>query len=729
MTGPKDPTQPPGRKPGATAVHPAGGGHRTQIAGVDTPAPGPTHTPSPTPTPTPIPDEDRTRIAGGPAPTPSGIAAPIPASGTRSAAGDADRTQIAAPALRQTPPKPVEPGALINNNYRVQAMLSSGGMGEVYRAENVFTGDPVALKIVLPSLSRDQGIIDLFMREARILGQLTDDAIVRYHNFVLDQGLGRYCLIMEYIDGTTLWDHVDAHGSISAPDAMMMIAKIADGLAKAHARGVTHRDLSPDNVMLRGDRLDEPVLIDFGIARAADFGEGALAGRFAGKFKYISPEQLGHFGGEVGPRADIYSMALMVAAVLRGRAIDMGADETEASLARQSIPDLSGLPHEVYPLLQYMLEPDPAARPASMVDVASMARDPTRIPLRYRHPLWGQRRSVTATGLHGHGATTGMGGTGTGPLLDSDSPFGAPMQPAAGDDADTTAAARRRPMLIAGVAALVLALGIGGFVMMRPAAPVADPDPAQTAGSDDTTGGTVGTAIALPGRQTDTREGFLAQFDAGPCTQVQRIAAGLDSGKLATLADGPRDFNALLNAYEAAYGARPALVSRQVAPPQCPALMLARDLQGRAEPPPVLSLDSDRMTSGGAIAGRVREAQGRVLWLFLVDSSGGVHDLSSRMTALPDGSFTFSFGMAQGDATEPVPQIIMALASRNPLVAPAAAAAGAPAADLLPAVRDEIARNGGFGAADIASFQLMPVESLAPSPAPDPAPEADGTDP
>lgn len=722
MTGPGDSNRPPPDRRGGPAADAAGADDRTQISGGAAPTPS-------QPPASPPADDDRTRIAAGPGPTP----APIPAHDNRPPPADADRTQIATPSLRQAPPKPVEPGALINNNYRVQAMLSSGGMGEVYRAENVFTGDPVALKIVLPGLSRDQGIIDLFMREARILGQLTDDAIVRYHNFVLDQGLGRYCLIMEYIDGTTLWDHVDAHGSISAPDAMVMIAKIADGLAKAHARGVTHRDLSPDNVMLRGDRLNEPVLIDFGIARAADFGEGALAGRFAGKFKYISPEQLGHFGGEVGPSADIYSMALMVAAVLRGRAIDMGADETEASLARQSIPDLSGLPHEVYPLLQYMLEPDPAARPASMVDVAAMARDPTRIPLRYRHPLWGQRRSVTATGIGGAGVTTGMPGTGTGPLMNSDSPFGAPVPSdgrAGGEDA--AGAARRRPLIIGGALAAVAALALGGFLLLRPdaaAPPPTDPaTPTAAAGDPTETAG----AIALPGRQTDTREGFLAEFDAGPCTQVQRIAFGLDAGKLATLSDGPRDFNALLNAYEAAYGARPAVVSRQVTAAQCPAVMLARDLQGRAEPPPVLSLDSDRMTSGGAIAGRVREAQGRVLWLFLVDSQGGVHDLSSRMSSQPDGSFTFSFGMAQGDATQPVPQVIMALASRAPLVAPAAAAAGAQAAGLLPAVRDEIARNGGFGAADIAAFDLMPAETAPPQTQPetqDAPPGAAPTDP
>lgn len=663
--------------------------------------------------------QDRTRLSDPPPATTKASSSPVP-----SQSDEDDRTRISGAPRRsirglETDPRAitnpdslvpqaqlasrmVEPGVLINNNYRIQRMLSAGGMGEVYKAENVFTGDPVAVKIVLPSLASDDGIIQLFKREARILGQLNDSAIVRYHNFVLDQGLGRYCLIMEYIDGNTLWDQVDNFGPIGTFPALHLITRLAQGLGKAHQRGVTHRDLSPDNVMLRGNRIEDAVLIDFGIARAVDFGEGTLAGRFAGKFKYVSPEQLGHYGGEIGPAADIYGMALMIAAILRGTALDMGSSAVEAVEARRGIPDLSGLPHEIFPLLQHMLEPDPNARPGSMQDVAAMAGDPTRIPVRYRMPMWGRRgqgpeRLVTGS-LGGHTTSHAIEPT-------SDSPFGPVPQP---DLAATPAAGpqlpRRLPMLAAAGAGAVLVLGLATWGLLAggdgPAVPDDPADPDQT------------TAVApvLPARDEATREGFLAAYQLGDCTQVQRIVSGMDAGKLAVLSDKPAvDDAALLDAYNQHFTTRPAVIASQITPAQCPALAFVRDLQGRAEPPPVLSLDAASLPAGGTVAGRIREAQGRTIWLFLVASDGGLHDLSSRLTPQADGSFTFSFGMALADQPQAQPQLVVALASRNPLIAPTVAPAGAPAGPILDQAHAEIAEAGGFAAADIGYFQIAPA--------------------
>ncbi|AUH64930.1 serine/threonine protein kinase [Paracoccus zhejiangensis] len=595
----------------------------------------------------------------------------------------------------------VEAGVLINNNYRIQRMLSAGGMGEVYKAENVFTGDPVAVKIVLPSLASDDGIIQLFKREARILGQLNDSAIVRYHNFVLDQGLNRYCLIMEYIDGNTLWDQVDSYGPIPGDAALHLIGRLSEGLAKAHARGVTHRDLSPDNVMLRGNRIEDAVLIDFGIARAVDFGEGTLAGRFAGKFKYVSPEQLGHYGGEIGPAADIYGMALMVSAVLRGKALDMGSSAVEAVEARRGIPDLSGLPHEIYPLLQYMLEPDPRARPASMEDVALMAEDPTRIPLRYRMPLWGGQGG-------GDRATTGAL---TGPIsvhgveTTSDSPFGPATQPVEPQTAEPQPR-RKLPLVPLAAAGVLVALALGGWMVLgRGDQP--PPDVAVTGGSETPPDA----AMVLPARDLTTREGFLAGYDLGACAHVQRVASGLDAGKLAAVADRVLDTEPLVDAYDTAFGTRPEVIASRIDPAQCAAADFVRTLQGRAEPPPVLSLDAPSLPVGGTVAGRVREAQGRSIWLFLVAADGGLHDLSSRLVPQADGSFTFSFGLALQDLTAASPQLIVALASRSPLVAPTTIAAAAPVATVLPQVLDEITKAGGFAAADLAFFALTPPDT------------------
>ncbi|AUH33524.1 serine/threonine-protein kinase [Paracoccus tegillarcae] len=648
--------------------------------------------------------DDRTQLSDRPTPTPT----PLPSSssppqprGAPVRRGDASIPDNAAPTQGVLADRVVEPGVLINNNYRIQRMLSAGGMGEVYKAENVFTGDPVALKIVLPSLASDDGIIQLFKREARILGQLNDSAIVRYHNFVLDQGLGRYCLIMEYIDGNTLWDQVDSFGPITPDPALHLIQRLAHGLGKAHSRGVTHRDLSPDNVMLRANRIEDAVLIDFGIARAVDFGEGTLAGRFAGKFKYVSPEQLGHYGGEIGPAADIYGMALMMAAILRGKALDMGSSAVEAVDARRDIPDLSGLPHEIYPLLQYMLEPDPKARPASMNEVAEMAADPTRIPVRYRMPLWGQKDEKTGRLVTGSlsGAVSAHGIE-----LTSDSPFGPVVAPAEAEVATPQRPTRAKWLpYYAGGAALALLLAVGVWAMLRGDDAAPPETPVETAAQVAEGDGRV-----LPPRDLGTREGFLANFDLGACAQVQRVSSGMDSGKLMALSDRQIDFDPLLNAYQSRFDARPAVITRRIAAGQCPAVDFVRALQGRSEAPPVLSLDSERLPEGGTVVGRLREAQGRTIWLFLVAADGGVHDLSSRLQPQADGSFTFGFGLALQDLTEAAPQLIVALVSRGSLVGPTAAAAGAASATILPDVRDEITEGGGFAAADIAYFELTP---------------------
>src|SRR5690606_26456588 len=114
----------------------------------------------------------------------------------------------------------------------------------------------------------------MFRREARVLVQLRDEAIVRYHNFVLDGGLNRYCLIMEFVEGRHLGTRVKEDGPLPDEAAIMLFNRLARGLERAHARGVTHRDLSPDNVILRDDKIDEAVLIDFGIARSTEFGDG-----------------------------------------------------------------------------------------------------------------------------------------------------------------------------------------------------------------------------------------------------------------------------------------------------------------------------------------------------------------------------------------------------------------------------------------------------------------------
>ncbi|MGL4310405.1 MAG: serine/threonine-protein kinase, partial [Paracoccaceae bacterium] len=284
---------------------------------------------------------------------------------------------------RSNPPTHVPLGTLINNNYRVEELINAGGMGEVFRGTNVHSGDEVAIKIVLQSLAHDEKVAALFRREARVLCQLSDQAIVRYYNFVHDAALDRFCLIMQFIDGVPLSEHVKQTAPLTLAEAQRLIRRLALGLDRAHAMDVVHRDLSPDNVMLPGGKVDNAVLIDFGIAKSTEMAESTLFGQMAGKFKYVSPEQLGHFGGEIGPRTDIYGLALLMSAAVRGEPIDMGGSVVEAVNARRAIPDLTGVYPELRPLFAHMLEPDPAMRPARMSDVIRLLDHPHEIPPQY----------------------------------------------------------------------------------------------------------------------------------------------------------------------------------------------------------------------------------------------------------------------------------------------------------------------------------------------------------
>ncbi|WP_411840229.1 serine/threonine protein kinase [Paracoccus sp. ME4] len=574
----------------------------------------------------------------------------------------ADATQLADGAA--TPPsRLIEAGTLINNNYRILGLVSTGGMGEVYRAENVFTTDTVAIKIILPGLASDPAVLDLFRREARVLVQLRHDAIVRYHNFVLDGALQRHCLIMEFVAGQHLGDRLKARGPLEPETVLQLMRRLASGLRQAHDRGVTHRDLSPDNVILRDDRLDDPVLIDFGIARSTELGDG-LAGRFAGKFKYIAPEQLGHHQGRVGPWTDVYGLGLLMACCARGKALPMGGNAVAASAARQVIPDLSGIPHRLFPLLQMMLEPDPAARPQDMGAVLRLIDDPMTLPAQYRLPLW--------PAASGAVEAEGDGGA------ESSSPFAMasppPVSPATPDPRP------RRRAWSALCAAGAVTLAATGWVLFRPApdAPASVVPPAAVA--------------QMAPRDGSTREGFLSEQPLPPCSFVSRSASGPDAGTLLMLSREAPDRGALAAAFEARFGARPAVRDVQVAAPQCPALDFLREIAGRPSAAPLLQARATPEGDALRLEGRATAAQGRSLWLFLVAPDGRIYDLTGQAAADAEGRFALAIRSADG-----APEggyILAAVANDQPLASVSAAPAGTAAADLLPHVLAELNGQG-----------------------------------
>jgi serine/threonine-protein kinase len=265
-------------------------------------------------------------------------------------------------------------GTQLNGIYEIERLIAVGGMGEVYKGRAIQTGDAVAIKMIKPDMARNAAAVTLFRKEAASLHNLYHEAIVRYYVFTVDPATQVSYLAMEYVDGQPLSDRI-REGKLGVDDVDVLRRRIAGGLHAAHLLGIVHRDISPDNIILPSGRVERAKIIDFGIARSTQVGEGTVIGSgFAGKYNYVSPEQLGLEGGDVTGRSDIYSLGLVLAEALTGRAIDMGGTQVQLIDKRRRVPDLAGIDPSYRPLLNAMLAPDPNKRPADMAAVASWQR-------------------------------------------------------------------------------------------------------------------------------------------------------------------------------------------------------------------------------------------------------------------------------------------------------------------------------------------------------------------
>ncbi|PTE10898.1 serine/threonine-protein kinase [Mesorhizobium helmanticense] len=402
-----------------------------------------------------------------------------------------DKTRIS-PGLANT-----AVGTQLSGIYELDERIASGGMGEVYRGHNIQTGDHVAIKIVLPEFARDQTILSLFRKEASILNHLSHDAVVRYHVFTIDPGIARPYLAMEFVDGESLFD-VMRRGAMRTEEVRKLCHRLASGLSAVHQAGAIHRDLSPDNIILPGGRVDRAKIIDFGIARSATVGgETLIGGKFAGKYSYVSPEQLGLFGGDVSEQSDIYSLGLVLAAALRGKPINMGGSQFEIVEKRRTVPDLSDIDADFRDIVEAMLQPDPRDRPISMADIARLTRDdseettpPPSIKPRDRTGLPRTAGTVApGSKAPGHGLPTAAK-SGEQRFVPHVRPahLSEPRPSAAADPSRAVTAdargksARTRTFAIAGLTALAVVSGAGVYLsgLMTPSTPVADDTPLLT---------------------------------------------------------------------------------------------------------------------------------------------------------------------------------------------------------------------------------------------------------
>lgn len=264
-------------------------------------------------------------------------------------------------------------GVQLNDLFEVVRFIAEGGMGRVYEGRNIASGEQVAIKVILSQYAADDQFMALFRREASALEKIGHDALVKYRALAFDRGRGVNYLAIEYVDGPSMANIL--HGEPADPALVRrVLRRMAQGLHAAHEAGVIHRDLSPDNVLLPGGNIDRCKIIDFGIAKDNSPGQKSVVGEaFAGKFGYAAPEVFGKYGRKIGAWTDIYSLGLVIAALARGTPVEMGVTIVDALEARDTVPDLSGVPADLQPIIARMLAPDPADRFQTMEEVAEAA--------------------------------------------------------------------------------------------------------------------------------------------------------------------------------------------------------------------------------------------------------------------------------------------------------------------------------------------------------------------
>ncbi len=312
------------------------------------------------------------------APAATGFTAPPPITAT---AGKAGRIEV---------------GSVLNHMFEVTRFIARGGMGEVFEGRNIMSGEKVAIKVILPALAADPKIAAMFRKEAQALLKLQHEALVRYVVQAQEPQLGCEYIVTGYIDGMNLSDGLGKlHPDLG--ELVGLTRRIAAGLKNAHDLGVVHRDISPDNILLEGSRLDRARVIDFGIVKDTNpDAHTIIDDGFAGKMRFVAPEQLGDFDMAVGNWSDVYSLGLVILALAQGKAADLGGLPGEAIKKRRNGVDTSAVPVPLRGVIDRMLVADPAKRLRSMDEVLA-ALDRLKLSD-------GRKKTATAKPASGAGA-------------------------------------------------------------------------------------------------------------------------------------------------------------------------------------------------------------------------------------------------------------------------------------------------------------------------------------
>jgi eukaryotic-like serine/threonine-protein kinase len=542
----------------------------------------------------------------------------------------------------------VSAGTTLSGIYVIDAPLAKGGMGELYRGRTIETGDAVAIKLIRADLATNEAALALFRKEASALSRVHHEAIVRYFVFSLDPVLQRHFLAMELVEGPSL-SEVLKQGPLRLEDVDRLRKRLALGLQAAHERGIVHRDVSPDNVIVQDGDLEKARIIDFGIARSTRAGDATIiGGGFAGKYNYVSPEQLGLFGGDITAKSDIYSLGLLLAQCLRGKPIDMGGTQAEVIEKRRTRPDLSDVDETIRPLIAQMLEPDPSRRPDTMGAVAATRLAVSTVPS--KAPA---RAPTDKSGRSPRWAIAAIFGT-----------------------------------ALIGAFAFILWLQIGepGIESVRYPVATLNPKP----------------AAVLPAQSAGQRiDDYVRHYSGGDCFLAlpTRVEAG--KARIDGFGSDASPFETFNDDFKKTIGFEPDIDFRRVTGAQCPVLTFLARIATNSEMSPRLEIENPALSDGDVLAGFLQSSASHVQ-LLVVDDEGLLHDVSDRLEPGRDRRpFAMQFKRhSEGPAK---PMLLIALASAAPIAA-FKLSGPTPSADLVP-VALAAQHNSPFEAA-LAFFKL-----------------------